>query len=230
MAALSDYLESGLLNHIFRNTPFNRPSTIAIALTSGVPLDSDSGSTIPELPSGVNRGTNFVPTNYKRINLGNPATVGNNVWNAVGVDDTTVFSVYGTSSSGATVGQSGYFYPLYLNQSTALAASTGFTQSYRFREFPSVTFHAPTNLQQTAMSGDPGYTKYDGNGFIKNSSQIVFDTALTDWGWVSGIAIVDTANYGSGNLLMYAKIENPRYIYTGDNIKFDINSLEISLK
>lgn len=230
MAALSDYLESGLLSHIFRNTAFARPSTIAIALTSGVPLDSNTGSTIPELPSGVNKGVNFVSTNYKRINLGDPATLGNSVWNPVGVDDTTVFSVYGTSSSGLSIGISGYFYPLYLNQSTALAASNGFTQSYIFVEFPNVLFYAPTNLQQSGVALDPGYTKYDGNGFIKNASQIVFDTALTDWGWVSGIAIVDNSNHASGNLLMYAKLENPRYIYTGDNIKFDINSLEISLK
>jgi hypothetical protein len=230
MAALSDYLESGLLNHIFRNSAFARPSTIAIALTSGVPLDSNTGSTIPELPSGVSKGANFVSTNYKRVNLGDPSTNGNTVWNSVGVDDTTTFSVYGTSSSGVSAGVSGYFYPLYLNQTTALAASNGFTQSYRFTEFPNVTFYAPTNLQQSGVATDPGYTKYDGNGFIKNASQIVFDTALTDWGWVSGIAIVDTANHASGNLLMHSKLENPRYIYTGDNIKFDINSLEISLK
>lgn len=230
MAALSDYLESGILNHIFRGTTFAKPSTIAIALTSGVPLDSDTGSSIPEIPSGVNMGLNFVTTNYKRINLGDPSTTGNVVWNGVGVDESTVFSVYGTSSSGASIGISGYFYPLYLSQPTALAASNGFTQSYRFSEYPNVTFHAPTNLQQSGVALDPGYTQYDGNGFIKNASQLVFDTALTDWGWVSGVAIVDTANHGSGNLLMYAKLENPRYIYTGDNIKFDINSLEISLK
>jgi hypothetical protein len=29
---------------------------------------------------------------------------------------------------------------------------------------------------------------------------------------------------------MYAQLENPRIVYTGDNIKFDSNSLEISLK
>lgn len=230
MSALSDYLESNLLNHLFRGSSFPKPSSIAIALTSSVPVDSDTGVSIPELPSGVSKGNNFVSTNYARINLGSPSGVGNNVWNAVGTDDTTTFSVYGTSSSGNTVGMSGYFYPLYLNQTTALAASNGYTQSYRFREYPNVLFHAPTNLQQSGVATNPGYTQYDGNGFIKNASQIVFNTALTDWGWVSGIAILDNAAYGSGNLLMYAKLDNPRYVYTGDNIKFDVNSLEISLK
>lgn len=236
MAALSDYLESGLLSHIFRNTAFSRPSTIAIALTSGVPLDSDSGLTIPELPSGVARGNNFVSTNYKRINLFNPATSGNATWNNVGVDDLTTYSVSGHSNSGVSAGASGYFYPLYLNVTTAQnadAANTsqpqGFTKSYRFREFPNVTFYSPESLASSGLT-DPGYTAYEGNGFIKNAFQLVFNTALSDWGWVSGIAIVDTATHGSGNMLMYAKLENPRYVYTGDNIKFDTNSLEISLK
>ena len=106
----------------------------------------------------------------------------------------------------------------------------GASQSYRFKEFPNVTLFAPVTYQQSGVSSNPGYATYEGNGFIKNSTQLVFNTAFTDWGWVSGIAIVDTSNYGSGNLLMYAELENPRYVYAGDNIKFDTNSLEISLK
>ncbi len=237
MAALSDYLESSLLNHIFRNTPFPKPSSIAIALTSGVPLDSDSGTTMPELPSGTARGNNFVTTNYKRVNLFNPSTSGDAIWNTVGQDDLTTYSVYGTSSSGASVGISGYFYPLYLNQQTARNADSvntgsaqGFSSSYRFQEFPNVLFHAPESLKQSGVAIDPGYSKYEGNGFIRNANQIVFDTALTDWGWVSGVVLTDTTQYGSGNMLMYAKLQNPRYVYAGDNIKFDTNSLEISLK
>lgn len=237
MAALSDYLESNLLNHIFRSTPFAKPSQIAIALTSSVPLDSDSGSTLPELPSGVNKGNNFVSTNYARINLGSPSGIGDTRWNPVGYDDLTTFSVYGTSSSGVSIGVSGYFYPLYLNVIAAenadranTAQPYGVTRTYRFKEYPNVALYAPLSLEQSGVAVNPGYTKYEGNGFIKNSSQIVFNTALTDWGWVSGVAILDNSTYGSGNMLMYAKLENPRFIYTGDNIKFDINALEISLQ
>lgn len=232
MAALSDYLESALLNHIFRGNSFVKPSSVAIALTSGVPLDSDTGANIPELPSGVLKGANFVTTNYKRLNLGNPAVSGNNVWNAVGVDDTTTFHVYGTSSSGVSSGASGYFYPLYLNETTAQSYNTvlGIATPFRFREYPNVLFYSPTNLVQSGVATNPGYTKYEGNGFIKNATQLVFDTALTDWGWVSGVAVVDTSVYASGNVLMYSQLSNPRYVYAGDNIKFDLNSLEISLQ
>ena len=230
MAALSDYLESGLLSHIFRNTALTRPSVIAIALTSGVPIDTDTGSTIPELPSGVSKGANFVTTNYKRISLFNPATSGNSAWNQVGVDDTTAFEVLGTSASGTTSGLYGYYYPLYLNNSTSNSAGNGSSQSYRFKEYPGVIFYAPVNLQQSGVASSAGYTSYEGNGFIKNAVQLVFNTALTDWGWVSGIAITDSADHKSGNLLMYAQLTNPRFVYTGDNIKFDVNALEISLK
>jgi hypothetical protein len=230
MAALSDYLESGLLTHIFKGTSFAKPTQIAIALTSGVPVESDTGFTIPELASGVSRGANFVTTNYSRINLGNPSTAGNTTWNNVGIDNTTVYTVSGTSATGVTVGLKGYYYPLYLNIDTAKSADTNtLAQSYKFVEYPGTTFYAPLSLQQSGMATNPGYATYQGNGFIKNSTQVIFPTALTDWGWVSGIAIVDTSNYASGNLLMYAKLDNPRYVYTGDNIKFDSNSLEISL-
>lgn len=230
MAALSDYLESGILSHLFKNDAFTRPSTIAIALTSGVPLDSDTGSSILELPSGVVRGSSFVSTNYSRIDLGDPSTDGDNVWSNVGVDDTTVYEVFSEE-----IDHSGYFYPLYLSEDAATSADAGgLFVTYTFSNtFPGVTFYSTASTETPSVSGSQtssGYTLYEGNGFIKNKDQIVFNTALTDWGWVSGVAIVDHSDHGSGNLLMYAQLENPRFVYAGDSIKFDTNSLEISLK
>ena len=153
MAALSDYMESGLLHYVFKGQAFPQPASICIALTSGVPLDSETGTTILELPTGVDGATN-----YNRVDLGNPVSVGNTKW------------------------------------------------SYRDED------HAA------------------GSGMIRNSGQIIFNTALTDWGWVSGIAITDNPTVGEGNLLMHAQLTNPRIIYTGDNVKFDVETLEISFK
>lgn len=229
MAALSDYLESGLLSHIFRNTAFPRPSSIAIALTSGVPIDSDTGLTIPELPSGVQSGLSWISTNYQRINLGPPASSGDRFWNSMGVDSGTVYSVLGTTHSGTLA----YFYPLYLDNDVAKSNSpSGTSVTYTFnREFPSVIFYAAQYAPfQSGTVVKSNYLDYEGNGFIRNKTQLVFNTALTEWGWVSGIAILDNTTVGSGNLLMYSRLANPRYVYLGDNIRFDINSLEISLK
>ena len=163
MASLSDYLESGLLHHLFRGETFAKPLNIAIALCSGVPVESCDGNaqyhggTLPELPSGTIYG---VDTGYRRINLGNPADLGNAKWDYTSDDHNA------------------------------------------------------------------------GSGLIKNASSLLFDegdgsAALVDWGWVSGIAIVDSGEYGTGNLLMYAALDNPRVIYTGDTVKFDTSTLQI---
>ena len=158
MAALSDYLESGLLHHIFLGQTFEKPSGMVIALTSGVPTDSDTGSTILELPSGIDG----VDTGYSRIDLGNPSSV-DAKW------------TYTTADHAA------------------------------------------------------------GSGVIGNASSYIFDTALVDWGLVQGIAICDsgthaTSTAGGGNLLMHATLDNPRTIYTGDSVKFDTDTLQISFK
>jgi|TARA_B100001564_G_C20665209_1_gene683434 hypothetical protein len=225
MAALSDYLESGILNHIFRDYTLNKPTQISIALTSGVPLDSDSGTTIPELPSGTTQGNTSLSTGYSRINLAAPS---NDTWHEVGEDTQTAYTVYQDSN---VASESGYFYPLYLNKATADSESSNLSSNtHTFSEFPNVNFYAPQSEESLAQTSNPGFLVYEGNGFIKNKASFVFDTALTDWGWVSGIAILDDATYGSGNMLMYAQLTNPRYVYIGDNIKFDALSLEICLK
>lgn len=154
MAAISDYLESGLLHHIFRGHSFTKPNKIAVALTSGVPQDSHTGATLLEIPSGINGSG----TGYARLDLGAPSASGNSVW-------------------------------LYLL--------------------------ADHNV---------------GSGVIKNSASFVFNTALLDWGWVSGVALVDDERYGSGNVLMHAQLDNPRIIYMGDSVKFDTQMLQVSFR
>ena len=66
MAALSNYAESGILNLLLRGNTnsFAAPSNVSIALCSGVPVDSNTGSSIPEL---ANAG------NYSRVSLGSPS-------------------------------------------------------------------------------------------------------------------------------------------------------------
>ena len=92
MAALSDYLESGILTHIFLSGVFAKPSNISVALTSGVPVDSDTGATIPELPSGING----ISTGYNRVSLGDPNA--GTYWNSIGTDDSSKFKVFGCTS------------------------------------------------------------------------------------------------------------------------------------
>lgn len=154
MADISDYLESGLLHHIFRGQSFAKPTGMAIALTSGVPVDSHTGETIPEIPSGINGSG----TGYSRIEIGPPSSSGDGFW------------TYSSDVDAA------------------------------------------------------------GSGYVSNTSVVDFGTALVEWGPVSGIAIVDAPEYGSGNLLMQSQLDNPRHVYKGDSLRFDAGTLKVFMK
>jgi hypothetical protein len=165
MAALSNYLESGLLHHIFKGQTFSAPSVIAIGLSSGVVVDVNGVATPTGTYDAATGGTcgelsttagDSSANGYGRLNLGNPASLGATTWH------------YDPDDHDA------------------------------------------------------------GSGVIRNSGQLVFSTALQDWGWVSGVYIFDNATVGEGNVLMHATLDNPRIIYKGDNVKFDYKSLEIS--
>lgn len=46
MAALSDYLEDALLNHVLRNVAYTSPTTVYVALFSTDPTDAGSGTEV----------------------------------------------------------------------------------------------------------------------------------------------------------------------------------------
>ena len=94
MAAISDYLEQQLLEHIFRGTNFAKPDNISIALTSSVAKDNQNGSNIPEIPTGVTVGASTLATNYNRLSLGAPSEQGDTKWFDVGLDANTTYQVH----------------------------------------------------------------------------------------------------------------------------------------
>lgn len=275
MAAISDYLESQLLNFLFRNSnqflghtmapnpakeniPYGKPLNISLALTGMPPKDNDTGATIDEIPQTISVGGVDRATNYQRVNLGRPNEVGDNVWLPVGSDGTNdslaqAYSIYSASAlktyippgQGTPITQSvgngtdkKYYYPLFLSQGAVTGAST--IVQYRFEEIPGVVFYGAystgtDNRFFEAQDENPDPTDilirlYEDNGFIKNNISIQFNKAVSNWGWVSGIAILDSPNHGQGNLLMHAQLKNPREVTPGDRLYFDPKTLEISLK
>lgn len=60
MANMSNYLENALVDHLFRDTAFTKPSTLAVALCTAAPTDASTGATITEV---TNAGS------YARVNL-----------------------------------------------------------------------------------------------------------------------------------------------------------------
>ena len=223
MAALSRYLEEELLKHIFLDTTFDKPTSICIGLTSDVPKDNNTGTDIPEIPTGIPAGNLVRSTGYSRIELNSATSIGSENWYDVGVDDNTIYQVNDAR---------GYFYPLYLKQATADAiiqtqGLNGNVKTLNFDAFPGVDFYSPSAQLQSGVADNAGYLDYEGHGFVKNKKQIFFSPALSDWGWVSGVAVFDAKT--DGNMLFYSALKNPRQIFTSDTLKFDLKSIEISL-
>lgn len=141
MAAMSDYLESTIIQHIFRSATWTKPTTLAIALCSAAPSDTDTGAL--------------------------------------------------TSKE---IGNSGAYARVTLNPGTA--------------NWADVT----TN-----------------NGTTSNSSAITFTAASADWGTVTHVAIVDSATYGSGNMLFYGALTASKIVGNGDTFQFAVNQLTVQI-
>lgn len=140
MNVKSQYLESGIMSHIFMTDTFSKPSTIAIALTTDIPTSSQTGSTINELPNS---------NGYARFDLGAPA------------------------------------------------------------------------------DADWAYDYINGSGHLDSAVEISFTASGGDWGYVSGVAILDSASHGAGNLLYYKGIDTPKIITDGDSYTLPVGSLDI---
>lgn len=232
MSAISDYLEKKLLNFLFRSGTFDKPTNISIALLNSVPKDNDTGATMDEVPSSrTNDAGAEISTQYSRVSLGNPSENGNLNWSDVGLDQNSAYFVYTQQ-----VENSGYFYPLYLDNNKAISAGNGSTTTYSFDEFPGVNFYKPDNVGAVNSNTNPDpteiiYRRYDGNGFIQNLSNITFDQAgKGGWGTIRAVALMDSSEYDAGEILMYAPLEVEKSIGEGDVVQFIPTQLEISLK
>lgn len=66
-----------------------------------------------------------------------------------------------------------------------------------------------------------------GQGSGNNIAQVTFTQASADWGYVSGVALVDSATYGAGNIIMYGTLVTPRVVLNGDQFKFNATNLTV---
>jgi len=77
MANMSNYLETQLIEHIFRSETFSKPATLAIALSSAILDDMATGANMSELSESVGYSRQLLPpadSNWAR----DGATVSNN--------------------------------------------------------------------------------------------------------------------------------------------------------
>ena len=84
-------------------------------------------------------------------------------------------------------------------------------------ELPNANGYARVNLgaPANALFTDITVNGPGGSGYISNVSAISFPAATADWGMVSGIAVVDSGTYGTGNIIVYAALATPRDVKNG---------------
>src|SRR5579883_3286907 len=78
---MSDFLETSLINHVFRTSSYSKPSTLALALLTSAPTDSSTGSTIVEVTNAgsyARVALNPLDTNWAATSSGNGTTSNSN--------------------------------------------------------------------------------------------------------------------------------------------------------
>jgi len=69
-----------------------------------------------------------------------------------------------------------------------------------------------------------------GSPTTSNTAAVEFAAASGgNWGYVSGIAIVDSLTYGAGNVLFHGALTTPRIVTDGDTFKFNAGDIDITL-
>jgi len=93
-------------------------------------------------------------------------------------------------------------------------------------EIPHGNGYSRVNITGSNLWSIPTQPNISGNMF--NQQQINFPAAQSNWGWVSGWAILDNSGDGAGNIL-FMGCPTAKYILPGDVAKFVTGSLQINI-
>lgn len=83
---------------------------------------------------------------------------------------------------------------------------------------------APSNATWTEITQAHGAFS---SGNIDNVAQFSFTQATANWGWVSGVAVVNSGVYGAGEVLLWGKLVTPREVLNGDTFVFSAGEFDI---
>lgn len=85
-----------------------------------------------------------------------------------------------------------------------------------------------SNYARINLDMHGGFTS-SSSGSITNTQEVDFPIAASDWGTITHTAIVDASAVGTGNIVCWGPLLNPRIIYTGDNIRVPVGAFTITL-
>jgi len=117
---------------------------------------------------------------------------------------------------------------------TALESGTGAQGSGNWGEYEITTYGTDSSASSYARTA---VTFADASGgSAANNANVTFPTASADYtnsagsgSTVTCIAVVDGNSIGSGNVLFYGELDNPKEILNGDTFQISTSNLTISL-
>lgn len=75
-------------------------------------------------------------------------------------------------------------------------------------------------------SGNPVWAEaVPGSGY--NTQEFLWADATGDWGWVSGVAFVDSATHGAGNQIMFGNLVTPKEVRSGDAFRIKVSGVNV---
>lgn len=74
--------------------------------------------------------------------------------------------------------------------------------------------------QALAPSADNWQDPVSASGLTRTHKEVLFPEASADWGWVSGVALVDSATHGAGNVWFHGPLNAAKFIGQYDRFLF----------
>lgn len=79
---------------------------------------------------------------------------------------------------------------------------------------------------RVSVKGDSNWSAGSTNGQTDNENNISFTTATGDWGYVSGLFLVDASS--GGNVILYGTLTTPKIVENGDQFVIAAGDLDIT--
>ena len=87
--------------------------------------------------------------------------------------------------------------------------------------------NAGSYARQVLPPSDANWSTTGISGQTFNNAAFTFPVATSNWGWVSGIMILDSASYGSGNALAYGTLINPTSVASNSQYIIPVSGISI---
>jgi len=87
---------------------------------------------------------------------------------------------------------------------------------------------AATGYVRVNITANGGFTTSSA-GTLSNAQEFDFPIATADWQTITHTAVMDASAAGTGNVICWGPLLNPRVIYTGDSIRVPAGAFTITL-